>query len=106
GNFAEEEVADGVAEAVVDKLEAVEIDVEEGHEAALLLEAAKLAFELIGEVAAVGKSGEGVCAGLFAEALLCFDGNLTAAFELEEHAVEAVGELRDFGCAFDGELDF
>jgi hypothetical protein len=54
-------VAGGVAEAVVDLLELVEIEIEQGALAVVLFRLLQRLGQLLGEVMAVEKPGEGSC---------------------------------------------
>ena len=77
GDVLQEQIAGGMAEAVVDVLEVVDVDVEQGHAAVFALAAGQGGPEAVVEEATVGQAGEFVVLGgaqQFGLELAAFDG--------------------------------
>ena len=96
GNLAEEGIADAVAEAVIDQLEAVEVDIEERDFAVLAAALGEAVREAIGEQAAIGQAGEVVDERSVLQASFGVASGAIAALQFGEHGVEAKNEVGDF----------
>ncbi len=70
GDFLKQRVARGVAERVVDVLEAIEVEAEHRHEVAVALGAGHRTFQILVELHAVGQAGQRIVHGEEADLVL------------------------------------
>ena len=104
GDVLEALVAGEMAVGVVDALEVIDVDEQQGERAAMAMGAAPLGGEALVKAAAVGDSGEAVLQGHFFEAVA---GLFECLLGLEEAVVEqgGAGSVEDEGCEDESDGD-
>ena len=89
GYLLEHSVSDRVAHAVVDDLEAVEVDVEQGAGAVAAVLSSQGPIQSLGKLGAVRESGEAVAVGEVLDVPLTILEDLIAGVDGPDHSVEA-----------------
>src|SRR5581483_1768701 len=93
GNLTEQNVPNGVAQAVVDQLEAIEVKIQQGHEMTGACRPGECLLQPVGQQPAVGQSGQFVGKGLALQSRFGFAFCQIAKVQLAQHPVEVHSQL-------------
>src|SRR6185437_3579247 len=93
-------------QAIVNKLEAIQIDVKQANRLLLSTGVGEFPFQLFGKVAAVRQTGKRIASALLKQTQLGLASYLIPTFQLRDHPIEPVGELCNLVDAFNADTSF